>query len=152
MALTVLENISRNVLAAIQNITQANGYDYTLNASRAVYKANPQHLSAIIYQISPDDVQDAPTMTEEWRQLYSVVVYIRPVDGDNTPVDQINNACIGAIHKELQRDVTCGGFAIDTQPQPFIIFPPVEGEFGGFTYNFVVTYRTALDDPFTLAT
>jgi hypothetical protein len=152
MAVTVLEQIGVNVLTTLQGVTTANGYDYQLNVSRAVYKANPKHLDAIIYQITPDDVRDAPTMTEEWRQLYSVVVYIRPEDDDTTPVDSYNNACIGAVHKELQKDYTRGGLAIDTQPQPYIIFPPVEGEFGGFTYNFVVTYRTRLDDPFTLAT
>jgi hypothetical protein len=147
----VVEQISVNVLATLQNCTVANGYGYDLAITRAKFKNEPAHLNGVIFQVSPDDVQDAGTQSEEWWQMYAVVVYILPTEDDETPIDTYNNACFAAIHNELQKDVTRDGLAVDTVPMPPLFFPPVEGEFGGMTYNFKVHYRTRLDDAFTPA-
>jgi hypothetical protein len=86
---------------------------------------------------------------EEWRQTFSVIVYIAPLENDPIPVDQYNNAIAAALHAAVMADYTRGGLAYDTQVLPTLYYPPVDEEFGGINFNFEVQYRHVLDDPYT---
>ncbi len=147
--ISVLEKISQNVLTTLQNVTTANGYDYTISPIRAGLVSSPNHLEALIYQVSPEQPSDGPARLEEWVQLYAVVVYVMPYEADTTPIDVYNNAISGAMHKELMKDYTRGGLAIDTTILPTIYFPPYDSETAGIVFNFSVRYWTVIDDPFT---
>ena len=150
---TVLERIAQNVLATIGSVTLSmpDGSAPALTITRAAAKNNAAHLTGFIFQNSPDRIEDAPAMTEEWVQQFAVVVYVVPLETDQTPVDAYNNAVIGAIHKALMVDYGRGGLAVNTIIQAPLFFPPVAGEVDGITFNFDVQYRNVLDDPFTPA-
>ena len=151
--LTVLERIAQNVLSTVEAVTLAmpDGTSPSLAVQRQTVKTSPAHLLGVIFQNSPDRVDDAPVMTDEWVQQYAVVVYVMPDEADQTPVDSYNNAVIGGLYKALMADYTRGGLAVNTVVQAPLFFPAVAGEYAGITFNFEVTYRNVMDDPFTPA-
>lgn len=151
MADSVLERISKNVLSALGTVITDNGAAYTITPSRQTMKISPRHLDAVIIQGPPDNDESGGTMIDGWVQTYMIVVYIIPHDGDTVPIDTYNNAVLADIYKALMVDYTRGGLAEETRIKPPIFFPFIEGEFGGFTFQFDVKYRTVVDDPFTSA-
>ncbi len=149
MSDSVLEQIAQNIETTLQGITRAAGYSFDLTVTRATHKNEPRHLRAYIFQLSPDEDEiNAPITKEQWKQAFAVVAYSIPTETDTTPFDQYNNEIAAAIHKELMRDYSRGGLAIDTTIKPTLYFPPLDGEFAGITFQFDVRYRHRLDDPF----
>lgn len=149
MADSILEQIAQNVLTVVGGVTTTNGYAYQLDVARAKKINTPAHLKAYVFQLSPDDdVIDAPITQEQWKQNFAVVVYVIPTEEDSTPVDVYNNQIAAAIHKELMKDYSRGGHAINTVIKPTLYFPPVDGELAGITFMFDVIYRHSLDNPF----
>ena len=128
------------------------GTTAALAVQRAMATTEPAHLLAVIFQNPADRVDDAAVGTDEWVQQYAIVVYVVPLEGDQTPVDSYSNAAFGAISKALMADPYRGGLALNTVVQAPLFFPAVAGEFAGLTFNFDVQYRAAIDDPFTPAT
>jgi hypothetical protein len=151
MADYVLERIAQNVATSLAGITAGDTYKNTLNITRAKKKNEPRHLAGFIFQLSPDDVQSGATQADEWVQPFAVVLYVMPTDDDTTPVDQFNNNVFGDMYKAIMADYSRGGLAVNTEVKPPLFLPPVQGEFGGITFQFDVRYRNRIDDPGTPA-
>jgi hypothetical protein len=148
MADCVLERIAQNVLTTLQNVTTSNGYDYTISPERLKASTTESHLKAVLAQLPPDESDDAPIGTDQWKQSFSIVVYVMPTEDDTTPIDTYNNAVYAAIYKELMRDYTRGGLALNTIIKPVVHMPPLDGSPPGIVFFFDVIYRHAIDNPF----
>jgi hypothetical protein len=153
MAISILERIAANVLSTINNVALPNvtttaGNPQTLKAIRPLKKTTPSHLLAVLFQLSPELDNDSPLMTDQRWQLFTVVVYVLPSETDTTPIDSYNNDIAAALQLALMADYSRGGLAINTRMMPTIYFPPVDGEVCGIAFNFMVQYRTTLDNPY----
>lgn len=145
--LPVVELIAQNVLATVQGITTAAGFNYNLTAARHKRTGDKrEHLHAIIIQNDPEDVTKTPNV-KEWHQVFRVGVYIMPAEADPTPIDTYVNLVRADIEKALMADRYRGNNAINTK----ILDPNTEEDDDSVTTLVVIHaeiyYRTAEIDP-----
>lgn len=116
-AYPVAEQVVRDVIASVEQVTAANGRAYTLTVERAKQAGNnPDHLKAIVHEDDPEEVADSDTACgfKYWTVRLAVQVYI--FDSDN--FHQIKNVVRGDVENALTADRFRGGWATNTEVRP----------------------------------
>ena len=149
----VNELIARDILATVNTVTIANGYNYDLTVQRHSKAGDKRdHLNTIITQ---DDTREASEpevyFTKEWIATYMIGVYIMPLDNDTTPIDTYVNIIRADVEKALMVDIYRSGNALNTT-----IRAPKQITDEGLEYDIIVinvdvNYRTLENDPYTNA-
>jgi hypothetical protein len=150
MGKSVLERIALNRESTVANLITPAGYQLRICRARQVNP--PAHLQGYIFQLSPEDINDAMTGSDEQKQAFAIVMHVMPAEDDITPIDTYNNDIAAALRTALMADYQCGGLALNTIIVPTLYFPPIAGDVAGITFLFDVHYRTALDKPFIAIT
>lgn len=156
MSTPVIESIAQNVLAAISDITVANGYNQTLTATRPTrigYSLDnpPNDLDAYIRQNDPTKDDNSPLGVIDWTQPFQVDVFVIDSDSATTPIDTRLNAVIADIQKKIIADPTRGGLAINTTLDEPGLFYDADTRWAGVIVEFTVRYRVNDTDPYTQA-
>ena len=150
--IAVVERIARDALQTLQGLTvDIEGTSYTAAVSRYSKGFTPEHLTAALFQLPGDYGLDGPCLTNRRVVSFGLDFYIMPGEGDMMPFDSYYNQFEAEIETLLQADTTRGGNGLETVILPPIPFPAAEGEYGGFIFNFNVTYEILLDKPFESA-
>jgi len=153
---TVLEALTETILAELNTLKAANGANYDLTFVRHSKLDNPTHLQGILFQsgqrrIDGDDPEYGPyagTGCDAWFQIFNLVIDYLPAEGDTSPIDLANNLIWGDVYTQLKADFSQGGLAGDTQLIEQVLFPSIDGEFGGQTIRFGCLYRHVIDNPY----
>lgn len=149
MSLPISEQVALDIYAAVQNVTKANGFNYTLSAQRHTEKGDKvAHLNAIVVQEDPRPVGDPKVFnTLEWWQPFGIGVFVIPVESDTTPVDTYVNLIVADVQKSLMLDRYRGGVALDTQIKAAVKHEEGQ-EYTLAIINVEVNYRTLDTDPY----
>lgn len=156
MSIPVIETIAVAILADINAITVANGFNQTLVATRLkrlMYLDEAwADLSVIVVQ---DDEQPGEPMVgaynvREVSQSFSIMAIVINSDKAVAVIDTRTNQVDADIKKKLIEDTTRGGYAIDTTLMASERFTFNES-FTGIIVNIEVKYRIKSDDPYTQA-
>lgn len=123
--------IIKNIQAALQAISVASGYNYTVPAASVVYDPavnllgmNGADLPFMVIEATPDGGKDYYP-AEQLREIFRVNIYAR-IDVDSSdPTARATGweRLAQDIEKALTQDLTRGGNAVDTRlgvPSPFI--------------------------------
>jgi hypothetical protein len=122
MADSVREKIMKNVQAALQGITVANGYNTTLNAVERIMQQSQSTIPPMLIigegqeKVLPDGPLSGSTgLTAKYLTLYVRAVVQQDTDSDARSASEALNALAADIQRKMQEDYTRGGFAINTQ-------------------------------------
>lgn len=152
MSYPVVERISQSLLDTLNSVKVSNGYNYDLVVERPTRKGyQAEHLRAYLEQDNPDEAPIDAYNKIGWSHGYSVVVFLLPTQEDDTPTDTYTNTVWADIAKALMSNPQLGGLAEDIKILAPTYFTDVAGELAGFTFHFAVLYRTALDNPYEVA-
>lgn len=155
MADSVRERIMKNMHAALQTITVANGYASTLNAVERVLQQgqSSQPPMAIVLE-GDDDVQsDGPLAGNDGlvsRELHVGVVLIvqQETDIDARSASEVMNSLVADVQRKLQEDYRRGELALNTEETGV---SPVQIEDGmpilSCTVAYRISYRHSRLDP-----
>jgi len=145
--LPVIELIAENVLATVQGIKAAAGFNYDLTAQRHTRKGDKrEHLNAIIVQEDPKDITNVPN-TKEWKLVFGIGVYIMPAETDPTAIDTYVNLVRSDVERAIMLDRYRGANAINTivkEPETAV---DEESVTDLVVINAEVHYRTSELDP-----
>lgn len=155
----VVEKIAANIKAAINAITEANGFSQDLVAVRPTRlgfedNAVPGDLKVVIVQEDPEENEELsaegnPAM-KAWTQPFALVCFVISSDTAVVGIDTRLNQVRSDVEKKLMEDVTRGGQAIDTRLGGSMRFS--EGpNASGIIVVVNVLYRTRVDDPYQVA-
>lgn len=112
MSNPIVENITANIAASIGQITEANGFNQTLNPVRQrgvdFGKLTWDDLTVLIVQGGTTAQDTQPIGLQAWDQKYLLVAFV--IDGDNSedPIDTRKNQVAADIEKKLMEDVHRG--------------------------------------------
>lgn len=149
----IKENISADILTAVNEITTDAGFNQTLIARRAMRidfnEDNPPATNRVV--ITQTEAEDlTPGISKnEWLQHYDINCIVVGSDTDSTTIETLINRVEADVIKKLRVDPQRSGNALDT----IILSPESPGEDSGFTGIIVkvaVHYRHNQDDPYTL--
>lgn len=154
-ATPIVEQITVNIVETLQEISEENGYDYTLTVERDKRRPPENYVDChvIVFQLDPSLDPDNNLLQTQWIQPYALQVYIDiPSDENDTMIPSTRlNTITADIHKKLAEDITRGGLALDTTVLPWSEYLGGIGEHEGREVQFQVKYRTAWNDPYQLA-
>lgn len=149
-----LEYIAINIEAAINAITEGNGFNQTLVAVRP--KRNdfsdivPEDGKVLVWQGDEAEPEEEAIGTEQWIQHFALEAIVLDSDDASTSIDTRLNQVRADIQKKLREDITRGGYAFDTELLLSVKFNDGEG-FTGIEVNIAVHYRVKEDDPYSAA-
>ena len=122
MADSVRERIMKNLQAALQQITVANGYATTLNlVERILQQGQTTSPPMIILGEDKDEVLlDGPLSGNTGLTARHMTVWVRCIVQQDTDLDarsasEALNALAADVQRKLQEDYTRGGLAVNTQ-------------------------------------
>lgn len=158
MAASILEQIAVKILAKLETVTVANGYEVTLTSpvrpTRDMDNYSPLDKAVVLDQSDPperfeeeDIVGNPPGIA--WRQVFSVWAFVSPSDAATSAVDTEINAIRSSIEKALMSNRTWDALAIDTRLGEPAYFNRDDGAFAGIVVRAGVIYRVSEDDPYT---
>jgi len=154
MSVPVVENIALDIEAAVNAITEANGFNQDLTALRPRRRDFESTVAedgvVLVKQLDEDLVGEQPVSVVDYRQEFALVVYVIDSDDAATSIDTRLNQVKADLIKKLCEDRTRGGYAIDTIIQPAAEFKEGPGK-TGVVVRLDVHYRTDQDDPYTQA-
>jgi molybdopterin biosynthesis enzyme len=153
MSLPVIELIAQNVLTTVQGVTEENGYNYTITATRHAKKGDKRtNFAAIILQADPREATDENVYnTKEWWLPFEISVFIIPSDTDTTPIDTYCNVVRSDIEQALMADRYRGGVARDTEIKASRAFTEETSAYDVIIVNCEVNYRTQDINPYAIA-
>lgn len=134
-------------------IVDAAGHPPTVNVRRRTAVLSPNHLDGFLAKGAVEVDPARPTGVDQATMALSVAVYLMLGD-DPTPVDTYANAAEAAVRLALlggDAGYALGGLAVEVRYTGSMPFPFTDPSADGVTVMFNVLYRTALDDPYTLA-
>ncbi len=155
MAEPIIEQIAVNVVAAINQITGANGFNQTLKATRPIRLGfedgeGQKDLTVLVVQRDPEEDPESSTegnpAAKAWMQPFLCIAYVIDSDSSTTPIDTRKNRIRSDIEKKLREDPERGGNAWDTQiraPESFNLGPSATG----ISVVVEVFYKTSEDNP-----
>lgn len=160
LTLPLSEKIDLSILAAVQLVTVANGYQITLSDVVRWDPDNPPTpadlLAIVSFEVdepatdkdTPSD--ETPIGHEQWHRHYSINVYLAKLPDDAIGWPTWRNIVTAEIQKAVSADRTRGGLAgvIDTYvhgPRPF----QDASDATGITVDVEVRYRTLENDPYS---
>ena len=147
-----IEHIAVNIEAAINAITEGNGFNQDLVAVRP--KRNdfkdvvPEDGKVLIWQADDELPEEQAYGAKEWIQPFVLMAIVLDSDEASASIDTRLNQVRADIQKKLIEDVTRGGYAFDTELLPCAKFDDGQG-FTGIAVNVAVHYRVKEDDPYT---
>jgi hypothetical protein len=154
----VSERLSASVLAALQNVTVANGYTCTLvnphRATASVEEGSPANLSTVVWQheVKPDKVGSAPFGQAEWVHIFEVAVALRLSNTDTTPIGRRINLTRADVERALMADPRRGGLCfVDNEILDPVLTEDSEAKIFGVRVMLMCQYRTLRGDPRQLA-
>jgi len=158
MSLPVVEQIVAKVVAAIQAVTVANGYNVTVDS---VYRpattdgigrtpAQNYVVQLILADPTLETIDFGQGRYALWLQPIQLDLVYRPSDKATDPVEQMLNTFWADIVKATMGNTTWDGLALDTEPDA-----PTWGinQLNGLmmiTHTLNVRYRTDATDPYTV--
>ncbi len=156
MATPVIENIVVNIAAAIDLITTANSFEYTLTArrpKRVLFGDETwKDLDVLVVQGAEKSRIDliGGLGVKEIVQGFFLMAITIDSDKASTSIDTKNNKVAADIEKKIMEDINRGTYAVNTEVVDKL--PLVENEFfSGITVEIDVTYRVNIDNPYTKA-
>jgi len=133
------------VMARLQSITIANGYNYDLGAHVYEWRVTPleeANLPAIVYR----DVDDSVELIEAHRHKLGLEIEVI-AKGDTSIVDM--RKMIADVYKAIGTDIHWDGLALNTYPQGDKIVKEQETQtIVGASINIVIEYRTREWNPY----
>jgi len=149
---TVRERILADIKSTLENITQANGYNFNFSPQTvqrwSMHGNTPVDIPMII--ITPGDELEEPSVhpfSECNLSVFLSVFYINDKN-DSVPTDIYLNRLQGDIKKAVLLDHTRGGEAINTDIISTSPFVSVEGQhYAGLMIELKVKYRHLRNDP-----
>ena len=149
---TVRERILANIKSTLENITQANGYNFDFSSQTvqrwSMHGNTPVDIPMII--ITPGDELEEPSVhpfSECALSVFLSVFYINDKN-DVIPTDIYLNRLQGDIKKAVFLDHTRGGEAIDTDIVSTSPFVTTEGQhYAGLVIELKVKFRHLRNDP-----
>lgn len=147
-----VEHIAVNIEAAINAITEGNGFNQDLVAIRP--KRNdfsdvvPEDGKVLIWQADDELPEEQAYGAQHWVQPFVLMAIVLDSDEASTSIDTRLNQVRADIQKKLRVDVTRGDYAFDTVLLPCAKFDDGQG-FTGIAVNIAVHYRVKDDDPYT---
>lgn len=149
---TVRERILANIKSTLENITQANGYNFDFSSQTvqrwSMHGNTPVDIPMII--ITPgDEIEESSVhpFSECTLSVFLSVFYINDKN-DAVPTDIYLNRLQGDIKKTVLLDYTRGGEAIDTDIVSTSPFVTTEGQhYAGLVIELKVKYRHLRNDP-----
>ncbi len=148
----IKELIAEDIKAKIAEITEGNGFNYTLSAVRAkrsnFLNAAWADLTVIINQTGEIEMVSAGLTKQRDLQFVLTCIYTGS-DESTVPLGTPLNRIAADIEKKLMEDPTRDGNAIDTVVHGSV--PKYDSQSGvtGVFIEVSVHYRTKDDDPYT---
>jgi hypothetical protein len=151
----VVERITQNIVAALKEITTANGYTRDVRRVERVRAVpeNPEDMSILVYRDDPEPYPEKlPYEKSGYTQQYSIVFFVAESERSDVPIDQRLALFEADIIKALMKDPRRGGLTfIDSRHVGTALLPePLGGCCGGTVY-LDVPYRTPRNDPYRIA-
>ena len=150
MSTPITEYIAENILAAINAITIANGFNQTLVAIRRkrtdFYDVAPETNKVLIMQVEDDELVK-PAGLAAWSQKFLITAIVLDSDDATDSIETKMSKVRDDIRKKLCEDTTRGGYAIDTINRAAAPFDDGEG-FTGIILETDVYYRTLFENPY----
>jgi len=148
----ILEHIALNIEAAVNAVTEANGFNQDLSAMRP--KRNDFYAEAavdkkVVVVAGGAELTDSHWLgASQWVQEFILVAFVIDSDEATASIDIRINQVVADLRKKLAATPNRGGYALDTNPGDYIKFSDGEGV-TGVAVAFDVLYRTKEDDPYT---
>ena len=151
MSIPITEYIADDIKDAINDITEANGFNQDLTAIRRkrtdFRNVAPDDRTVIIIQIDDEPLEE-PVGVASWNQKYLIVAIVIDSDKATDSIETRLAKVRDDIRKKLVEDTRRAGYAIDTINGPAEPFDDGEG-FTGIVMELAVHYRTQYADPYT---
>ena len=151
MSLPIIEYVALDITAAINAISEDNGFNQDLTALRPrrndFSDVVPEDGLVVVWQADAARGGEEAAMSAAWMQSFALMAIVLDSDAATDSIDIRINQVAADIEKKLNEDVTRGGYAIDTQIDSHVKFSD-EG-FSGVSVNITVHYRTEHNDPYT---
>ena len=149
MSTPIIESVAVNLLAAVNLVKVANGYNQDLTAQRPspdTYDGEnqPDPGEVVVALAQTRRVEDSAVGTQEWEQDFLIEAFVGAAD------QTMETAILKVwadLHKAVLTDVTLSGVAHDVrigEPE-FINYGPTPG----VAVIVTVEYRTLFEDPYT---
>jgi len=158
MATPIVEQIAAAVKTQLETVTVANGYQQSVAGVERPTRLGgftPEDLLIILEQggAEVDEENSAPGNPRRvaWRQTFVVTLIAQPPDDSAVPVETTLNTFRADVEKAIMADPSWGGLALSTMSDLAEPIPPefTDGAYEALAVQFVVTYRTPEDDPYT---
>jgi hypothetical protein len=160
---SILEQITLDIVATLQSVTVLNGYQNDLSVRRAMQRepvGGYPDRTAVVIQGQPTNDADATETVTGWIQPYTIDCYVVEAENSGVSRDTRINSIRADVEKALtlakasqQRSGLSGKpLAIDTKLDDPELFLDGEGNYAGVGVQVNVQYWTALNDPYTSAT
>jgi hypothetical protein len=154
MSTPVKELITQNIEAAINAVTEANGFNQDLTAIRSkridFSDVSPKDKLVLIAMEAPEKVEPAGTGTEHYKQKYTLEAFVINSDKSIESIEIRENQVYADIHRKLMEDIFRDGNALNTTVGPPEPFDDGKG-LTGIDISVEVEYRTVYGDPYTAA-
>lgn len=153
MANPIIEQITQDLVDAVETVTVANGYNQTLIVERPV--SNDEAIAArdnlaVVREGNPSKMaqEDTSSAYIMWEHGYHIDLYAAIAENDATPLMTRLHKMRADVEKAVLVDPYRGELAIDTrveEPEYWVDRPGIVG----VTVVIVVQFRTLIGDPYT---
>jgi hypothetical protein len=143
MSLPIAELITQNVVETLGTIQLGGGFKKSGRNSQ-------DDLVCVVGFLDDELDPESADGFSYWLRPYWAIVYIYEPESSSMPYDQRLDIVRADIEKALSRDVSRGGYALNTNILSPNRFDP-ENDSTGICVNFDVHYRTAIGDPYRIA-
>ncbi len=163
MSEPIVEQISAWLVAAIAEITEANGYKQTLDVVRpedlTAAQAAIGDLTAIVELEDPEPLGPRTRAGVRWSQPFGIITYIVGRGGSGLSVDKRINRVRSDIEKRLGTEIAnaagpcslCSGLADDIEIRAPEIWIDTESQTTCLLCHVAISYRTSATDPYSQA-
>ena len=157
MSTPIVEQIALEIVARINEITEANSFNQILNAVRPTRygftgDSAPIDLNVLVVQDDPQEddehAADGYQAMKAWVQPFMLVAFVINSDDSTAALDTRLNQVRADIEKKLMEDHTRGGLAWDTKMRGSQRFNSDVAR-TGITIAIDVMFRTDIADPYT---
>ncbi len=149
MATPIVEDISANLVAALELITVGNGYENTVTVERHKRTGNdPVDKLLVVHMDSSFRLIEDVINHHVWLQTYFIVGYVVEAEDSVVAIDTRINSLRSDVGKALMVDPQRNNLAIDTIAGGVELFETPDS-IEGFIAEWSVQYRTLEADPFS---
>ena len=156
MSRPIVEYIAADIEAAINAITEANGFNQDLTAARPkrvmFLEDSWEDRDVLVIQGDENDGVELVGSygVREVVQEFALMAIVIDSDASDAAIDTRTNQVAADIKKKLRADPQRSTYALDTIIRPAVRFT-VDAALSGITVNVDVKYRVKEDDPYTQA-